>query len=76
MLLEANRGGVTRWVTIRQTCSALLFCIAVVILPALLAANLSVRLACRDLSRADCANLLIVSVAQSGSDNVQLNPFN
>jgi hypothetical protein len=67
------RRAVTRWVAIRQACGDLLFCIGVVMLPALLAANLTVWLACQDLSRADCTDLLVLSVAQGGSDEVRLN---
>ena len=68
-----NRRGVTRWVVIRQACRELLFCTGVVILPALLVADTVVWLACRDLNRTDCVDLLILSMAQAESGEVQLN---
>src|SRR5579859_2036024 len=54
-----------RRIAIRQTCSELLFWL--VLLPALLAADFTVSLACRDSNGADCGHLLILSVAQGSS---------
>ena len=48
--------------------SELLLCIGLVLLPALLAADTSLWLGCRSLSRAECVALLVLSIAQSGAE--------
>ncbi len=55
---------VRRWRVIRHKCSELLFCLGLVLVPALLAVDLSTWLECRNLGRAACVDSLILSVAQ------------
>ena len=53
---------------INRACSELLFCIGLVLLLALLAADTSVWLGCRHLSRADCVDLFALSFVQTGME--------
>lgn len=65
MFAANNRRGYSRrWVAIRQASSELLFCVGLVVLPALVAIDMSVWLGCQHLNRTDCADLLVLSVAQ------------
>ena len=52
----------------RRECGALLFCIGLILLPALLATDTAIWLGCRNLSRADCVDLFVLSIAQAESD--------
>lgn len=61
MFLVPRRGGITR------ACGEVLLYIGLVLLPALLAADTGVWLGCRNLSRADCVDLLALSIAQAGA---------
>lgn len=53
---------------INRACSELLLRIGLVLLPALLAADTSVWLGCRHLSRADCVDLFVLSFVQTGTE--------
>ncbi len=54
-----------RLVAARRACSELLFCLGLVLVPALVAADMSVWLGCRDMSRAECVDFLVLAVAQT-----------
>src|SRR5262249_756685 len=49
-----------------RACGELLFCIGLILLPAVLALDTTVWLECRNLSRVECAYSFVRSVAQSG----------
>lgn len=59
------RQGSTRWTAVWQACGGVLFCAGAVILPAILAADLTVRLASRNLSRSACLERLTFSINQA-----------
>ena len=61
-MFSANNSG--RLVAIRQACGELLFGVGLVLVPALVAADLSVWLECRNLGRAECVDSIVLSVAQ------------
>ncbi len=54
-----------RRVAIRRACSELLFCLGLVLVPALTAVDMSVWIGCRNLTRVECVDFLVLSLAQT-----------
>ncbi len=64
MFRVGKRDYFIRWVAVRQAFSEFLFCLGFVLLPVLVATDMSVWLACGNLNRTDCVNFLALWHAQ------------
>ena len=63
-LRQRGRAAHGRTAKLRAAISAFLFCLGLMLLPALAALDLSVGLGCRDLDRAACIGLFLTSTEQ------------